>query len=218
MAHMATSSGRSHVIPAMDVDIDDARATYETNVLGPMLVIQSFIDYLIPARGLIINISSASSEIPYLFSSVYSATKAALMQYSRVLRMELKPFNVRVMTSMTGTVRSNFASGTGRILPSNSLYQPVADFYQRRLTFSQKTATMPHEVFARKLVSEALKGEGWLGGWIGGTPDYFWAGGMSTIVFLATLMPRWLSESLTSAYFQLPIMGKIIRAARRKAD
>ncbi|KAM4063046.1 short chain dehydrogenase [Hirsutella rhossiliensis] len=215
---LVNNAGRPHVIPALDVDLDDARATYETNVFGPMRMIQSFIDLLIPARGLIVNISSASSEIPYLFSSVYSATKAALAQYSRVLRMELKPFNVRVMTCMAGTVRSNFASGPGRTLPSNSLYQPVVDFYERRLTFSQTTSTMPHDVFAKKLVSQALLGEGWLGGWVGRSPDYIWAGGMSTVVFLGTLLPRWMSEGLTAGYFQMRRMGDKIKAARQKTD
>ncbi|KJZ76222.1 hypothetical protein HIM_04304 [Hirsutella minnesotensis 3608] len=214
---LINNAGRPHVIPALDVDIDDARETYETNVIGPMRMVQSMVGLLIPVRGLVINVASASCELPYLFSAVYSATKAALMQYSRVLRMELRPFGVRVMTCMAGTVRSNFASKPERALPAASLYQPVADFYERRLIFSQTTATMPNSVFAEKLVSQALRGEGWLGGWIGGTPDYLWVGGMSTLVFCGTFLPRWLLEGITAVYFQMPQMGSRIGAARQKA-
>ncbi|RCI12347.1 hypothetical protein L249_0472 [Ophiocordyceps polyrhachis-furcata BCC 54312] len=213
---LVNNAGRPCVMPALDNDLDDARATYETNVFGPMRMVQSFIDLLIPARGLILNIASGSAELPYLFSSVYSATKAALLQYSRVLRMELKPFNVRVTTCMAGTVRSNFTGGPQRPLPSKSLYQPVADFYSRRLAFSQNNRTMPHDVFAKKVVSQALLGEGWLGGWIGGTPDYLWVGGFSTLVFFSTWMPRWIAEGLTAVYFQMRAMGKRIQAARQK--
>ncbi|RDA90289.1 hypothetical protein CP533_1495 [Ophiocordyceps camponoti-saundersi (nom. inval.)] len=213
---LINNAGRPHVMPALDDDLEDARATYETNVFGPMRMVQSFIDLLIPTRGLIINVASGSAELPYLFSSVYSATKAALLQYSRVLRMELKPFNVRVMTLMAGTVRSNFASGPQRTLPSNSLYQPVADFYNRRINFSQTTSTMPHDVFAKKVASQALLGQGRLGGWIRGTPDYLWVGGLSTLVFFSTWMPRWMSEGLTAVYFQMRAMGKKIQAARQK--
>ncbi|RDA86855.1 hypothetical protein CP532_1384 [Ophiocordyceps camponoti-leonardi (nom. inval.)] len=213
---LVNNAGRPCVMPALDNDLDDARATYETNVFGPMRMVQSFIDLLIPARGLILNIASGSAELPYLFSSVYSATKAALLQYSRVLRMELKPFNVRVTTCMAGTVRSNFASGPKSSLPSKSLYQPVADLYNKRLTFSQTARTMPHDVFAKKVVSQALLGEGWLGGWIGGTPDYLWAGGFSTLVFIATWMPRWMSEGITAIYFRMRAMSKKIQAARQK--
>ncbi|PHH86719.1 hypothetical protein CDD83_9853 [Cordyceps sp. RAO-2017] len=71
---LVNNAGRPHVFPALDNDIEDARLTYETNVLGPMLMVQSFIDLLIPARGLIINVSSASSEVPYLFNPLVSAS------------------------------------------------------------------------------------------------------------------------------------------------
>ena len=87
-----------------------------------MLMAQAFISLLIPARGLMINISSASTVMPYLFGGVYSASKCALNTYSMNLRMELKPFHVRVMVSMTGTVRSNIASRPERTLPTDSLY------------------------------------------------------------------------------------------------
>jgi 1-acylglycerone phosphate reductase len=181
-----------------------------------MLMVQAFISLLIPARGLIINISSASTEIPYLFSGVYSATKGALNTYSRVLRMELEPFNVRVMVSMTGTVRSNFASRPERTLSSDSLYQPVEDMYIKRLGFSQKTDTMPTETFAVGLVNAALKGEGWFGRWIGGTPDWYWGGGMTKLVWLGTLMPRWLSEKLTAMFFEMSTMVRRIQEAGQK--
>lgn len=204
------------MIPALDFDLDDARTTYDTNVFGPMLMAQAFVPLLIPARGLIVNVSSASTEVPYLFSGVYSASKGALNTYSRILRMELKPFNVRVMISMTGTVRSQIASRTERALPTGSLYLPVDDMYQRRLTWSQRAGTMPAEDFASKFVTQALKGEGWLGGWIGGTPEWYWGGGMTGLVWFTTLWPRWLSESFTSLYFGIGTMTSKIQQARAK--
>ena len=181
-----------------------------------MLMVQAFISLLIPTRGLILNVSSASTEIPYLFGAVYSSSKGALNTWSRALRMELKPFHVRVMVSMTGTVRSNIASRAERELPESSLYRPVDDFYQRRLTFSQKNATMATEVFAVKLVAQALKGEGWLGGWIGGAPNYFWAGGMSTLVWISGFLPRWMSENATAFYFGIGKMARRIKQTHKK--
>ena len=61
-----------------------------------MAMVQAFIDQLAAAKGLIINISSLSSITPYLFGSVYCATKAAINAYSRTLRLELAPLGVRV--------------------------------------------------------------------------------------------------------------------------
>lgn len=178
------------------------------------MMVQGFISLLISARGLIVNISSCSAEVPYIFAGVYAGSKGALNSYSRVLRQELKPFNVRVMVSMTGTVRSNIANLSDRPLPSSSLYQPAADYYSWRLTYSQKTSTMPNQEFAKKLVTQALKGEGYLGGLIGGSPEWFWGGGMSYLLWISTFMPRWLSESLVARMLQVPKMVRKIREAR----
>ncbi|KAM0211343.1 hypothetical protein ACHAQI_005299 [Fusarium lateritium] len=215
---LVNNAGRTHTIPALDIDLDDVRATYEVNVFGPMLMVQAFAPLLIEARGLVLNISSTSTLVPYIFGAIYSSTKGAINVWSRALRLELKPFNVRVMTAVTGTVRSNIASRTHRSLPENSLYIPIQDFFERRLTFSQRTATVPTEVYARKLVTQALRGEGYLGGLIGGTPDYFYAGGMATKVWLLSCMPRWVSESIIGIFFNIGGMTKKIQAARAKRD
>lgn len=215
--NVLTASGRTHTIPALDVDLDDVRATYETNVFGVMAMCQAFASLLIPARGLIVNISSVSSVVPYLFGAAYSSTKGALNTYSRVLRMELRPFNVRVMVSMTGTVRSNVANHFDRILPPDSLYQPVDDIFKERLTFSQNNGTIPADQFARRLVSQALKGEGYLGGWFGRTPDWMWAGGLAKTAWLLSLLPRTIAESIVGVYFRLSLIKRRIDEAKRRA-
>ncbi|KAF7553508.1 hypothetical protein G7046_g7080 [Stylonectria norvegica] len=216
---LVNNAGRTHTIPALDMDLDDVRATYEVNVFGPMSMSAEFAPLLIEARGLILMISSTSSVVPYLFGAIYSSTKGAINTYSRALRLELQPFNVRVMVAMTGTVRSNIASHFDRELPATSFYQPVQDVFQRRLKFSQTTATMPTEEYARKVVDQALKGEGWLGGWVGRTPDWYWAGGMSSIVWLTTCLPRWLSEwAVGNVFFGVSRLTKRISEARAKKD
>ncbi|KAH7129885.1 hypothetical protein B0J13DRAFT_133032 [Dactylonectria estremocensis] len=215
---LVNNAGRTHTIPALDMDLDDVRATYEVNVFGPMSMAKSFAPLLIPARGLIINISSTSSVIPYLFGALYSSTKGAINTYSRALRMELRPFGVRVMVAMTGTVRSNIASRTHRTLPADSLYMPVNDMFERRLTFSQNASPMDAEGYARRLVTQALKGEGWLGGWVGASPDWFWEGGMARLVWSITLLPRWMSEKVISIFFNMGTMTSRLQAAWAKKD
>ncbi|KAK7418445.1 NADPH-dependent 1-acyl dihydroxyacetone phosphate reductase [Neonectria punicea] len=213
---LINNAGRTHTIPALDMDLDDVRATYEVNVFGPMSMTKAFAPLLIPARGLILNISSTSSVVPYLFGAIYSSTKGAINTYSRAARMELRPLGVRVMVAMTGTVRSNIASHFDRALPAGSYYAPVGDVFQRRLTFSQNTATMPTEVYARKIAAQALRGEGWLGGWLGGTPDWYWAGGMADVVWATTLMPRWMSERAVAVFFKMGSMASRLQAAWEK--
>lgn len=211
-----TSSGRTHTIPALDIEIDDVRATYETNVFGPMFVVKAFAPQLIQARGLIINISSTSAQVPYLFGAIYSSTKGAIDTWSRALRLELKPLGVRVMVAITGTVRSNIASRQHRSLPADSYYQPIRDVFEKRLTFSQNNATMPTEEYAKALVSQALRGEGYLGGWLFGTPDWFWKGGLSRVVWFTTLLPRSWSEAAYGIYWGVASMTSRLSASLSK--
>lgn len=176
-------------------------------------MVQAFISLLIPARGLVLNICSISSQAPYLFGSVYASTKGAMDVYSRTLRLELMPLGVRVTMAMTGTVKSNIASRQHRVLPAGSFYQPVKDIFEKRLTFSQTNSTMSTEVYARQLVTNALKGEGWLGGWFGRTPDYFWYGGKSGLVHFTTWLPLWMADSFHSIFWGIASMTNRIKAA-----
>jgi 1-acylglycerone phosphate reductase len=196
--------------------MDDVRQSYEANVFAPMAMCQAFASLLIPARGLILQISSVSSIMPYLFASIYASTKGALNSYSRVLRMELKPFNVRVMVAMTGTIRSNIMNHFDRVLPSDSLYKPVEDVFVQRLRFSQTRGTMDTHAYAKGVVAQALKGEGWLGGWFGRTPDWYWAGGFSYGAWiLDTLLPSRLADMAVAWFFKVGVWSKRIRAGKR---
>lgn len=176
-----------------------------------MAMVQAFIDQLIAAKGLIINISSLSSITPYLFGSVYCASKAAVSAYSRTLRLELAPFGVRVMVSMTGTVKSNTASHGHRGLPENSLYQKVKHIFEWRLVFSQNHSTMDTTTFARRLVADSLRPErpGWLRSLVG-RPDWFWYGGLARAVWYGHCLGEWVVDAVIWKMLRMPEMVKLI--------
>lgn len=116
---------------------------------------QAFIPLLLSSRGLIINIGSVAAIIPYVFGSVYNASKAALHAYSQTLRLELAPFDVRVMVIVTGGVKSRIAR-TDRTLQNGSLYAEIERDFLRRTKHSQEGA-MPAEDYSRSVVRQALK-------------------------------------------------------------
>lgn len=205
------------MLPATDIDMDGVRSTFETNVFGVMAMCQAFIPLLIPARGLVLQISSISAVAADLYASVYSATKGAVNSYSRSLRLELRPFNVRVMVAVTGTVKSQIATKISQHLPEGSLYQPVNDMYVRRHQFSQETIPMDTDVYAAKIVAQAAKGEGWLGGWLGRSPDWYWTGGIARRTWLGQYFPtRWM-ENMVAALSESDEIEKRIHAAQEKA-
>lgn len=204
--------GRTHTHPATDIDLDDVRETFETNVFGVMAMCAAFADLLIAAKGLIINIASLAAITPYVFGSVYCASKGAVVSYSRTLRLELKPFGVRVMVAMTGTVRSQIASKPHRTLPENSIYQRIKEVFQKRLTFSQNNATVDTHVYARKLVSKALSYESplLLRAWFG-RPDWFWAGGWARGVWFSTWFGEWLLDFVLYRMIGIKKLERILK-------
>ena len=177
-----------------------------------MAMCQTFSDLLIEAKGLIINIASLAAVLPYVYGSVYSASKGAVVSYSRTLRLELRPFGVRVMVGMVGTVKSNISNVIHRTLPPDSLYQRVKDAFQWRLVFSQNNATLSTEALARHMVAKALAPEvpGILRTWFG-RPDWFWDGGLSTTVWLSSFIGEWLTDLVCYRKFRLPQLEAILR-------
>ncbi|KAI1095306.1 NAD(P)-binding protein [Rostrohypoxylon terebratum] len=214
---LVNNAGRTHTHPATDISLPDVRQTFETNVFSIMAMVQAFIDQLIAAKGLIINISSLSSLTPYVFGSVYCASKAAVAGYSRTLRMELAPFGVRVMCSMTGTVKSNTASQGHRVLPENSLYQAVKDIFEWRLVFSQNNSTIPTEQFARRLVADSLRPEqpAFLRRWFG-RPDWFWYGGLADLVWFGTCVGEWVVDAVCWRTFRMPEVVKLLEQQQQQ--
>ncbi|KAI1341727.1 NAD(P)-binding protein [Xylariaceae sp. FL0016] len=209
---LVNNAGRTHTHPATDIDMDDVRYTFETNVFAIMAMVQTFVDQLIAAKGLIINISSLSSLTPYVFGSVYCASKAAVAAYSRTLRMELAPFGVRVMVSMTGTVKSNTASQGHRSLPEDSLYLRAKEIFEWRLIFSQLNSTMDTPTFSKKLVSDSLKREWpvWLRAWIG-RPDWFWYGGLASLVWFGHSVGEWLVDLICWRKFKMAQLKRLVQ-------
>jgi 1-acylglycerone phosphate reductase len=181
-----------------------------------MAMTRSFIDLLIPARGLIINVASISALIPYVFGSVYASSKAAVCSYSRSLRQELRPFGVRVQVVMAGAVRSNISANTAktRVLPSDSLYARVRHLYERRQGYSQSKASgsLPTEVFARKLVDKALASEvaPFWRSWFG-RPDWLYYGGMTRLLWWGSVLGEWVTDLGSWRMFRLHELEAIVQ-------
>ncbi|KAF3014497.1 hypothetical protein E8E14_011187 [Neopestalotiopsis sp. 37M] len=209
---LVNNAGRTHTHPALDISLPDVRETFETNVFGPMAMVSAFSDMLVAAQGLVINVASLAAVVPYVFGSVYCASKGAVVSYSRTLRLELRPLGVRVMVVMAGTVASNIASQGHRSLPPGSWYESVQDIFERRLVFSQTDSTVSTESFAERVVAAAVRGETpeFLRGWLG-RPDWLWTGGLANLVWLGTWIGEWVIDLVCWRKFELYKMPMPVR-------
>ncbi|KAB8258893.1 hypothetical protein BDV32DRAFT_150977 [Aspergillus pseudonomiae] len=182
--YLVNNAGRNYTVPAMEVDLAEARATFETNLFSVINMCQTFLPLLKKTQGTIVQIGSIAGVIPYVFGSVYNASKAALHSFSDTLRVELAPFGVNVTTVVTGGVQSRIAR-VKRTLAPNSLYAPIEDEYNRRVIHSQDGA-MPHTAYAKSVVAQILYGSApwrWLWPWAHGRKSWIWEGNKSWVVW-----------------------------------
>lgn len=84
--------------PLEYVTQDDLRRLFDVNVFGQLAVTQAFLPMLHRSRGRIVNMSSVGAHIAIPFGGVLNACKAAFGMLSDTLRMELRPFGIRVST------------------------------------------------------------------------------------------------------------------------
>ena len=88
------------------LDLDDLRRCLEVNTIAPAAVIQALIPLLRKAAGRIVMISSESGFCSTPLVSPYSASKFALEALTDGLRLELKPWNIDVVSVQPGAIQT----------------------------------------------------------------------------------------------------------------
>lgn len=91
------------------IDMHVTEKMFRVNVLGLMYVTQKIAQQMIESgRGQIFNIASVAGKIATPKSTMYSATKFAIVGFSNALRLELRPLGVQVTTVNPGPMATNF--------------------------------------------------------------------------------------------------------------
>ncbi|KAL6855657.1 NAD(P)-binding protein [Trichoderma novae-zelandiae] len=145
-----------YTMTAIDTDVDAVRRMFDVNVFGPMRMVHHFHGMLIQATGTIVNIGSIGGVVPYMYGASYNASKAALHHYSNTLRLEMSPFNVKVLTVISGEVGTNILKNdVHRKLPEESYYSPLADEFRDHVRRTPKTTSRFE--YASNVVSQSLR-------------------------------------------------------------
>lgn len=92
-----------------EFDLADAKKMFDVNVLGMMYFTQKIALSMVEKRqGHIFNVASMAGKMATPKSTIYSATKFAVLGFSNALRLELKPANVWVTTINPGPIATEF--------------------------------------------------------------------------------------------------------------
>jgi len=181
---LINNAGLLCVAPVLDVSLETAEKTFQTNVFGVLRTQRAVVPHMAERKsGLVINVGSVTAIIPIPFGGIYAATKAAVRSITEALYNECRPLGVDVMLIEPGGVRSNLATNTVQRyeLPSNSLYKDYIDSIMARIYISQGHSSMKTDEFADFVVKNSL----------GPKPArYLSIGDKSTVMWILGLLPR----------------------------
>lgn len=102
---LVNNAAKSSMGALTEVEDEEWRRTFTVNIDAPFVATRAALRIMIPQRsGSIVNIASTNGRRAMTGMSVYSATKAALIHFSKVAAMEAAPHNVRVNALAPGMV------------------------------------------------------------------------------------------------------------------
>ncbi len=94
-----------------DIEIDEAKALFETNFYGVLRVCKAVLPAMrSQGSGTIVNVGSLSGLLAIPFEGMYCASKYALEGLTEALRMEVRPFGVQVSLIEPGDYRTQLTA------------------------------------------------------------------------------------------------------------
>ena len=132
--HLINNAGIGIIKRLVDSDLDDFKKQINTNLYGVFNFTKAVLPGMIKrTSGSIINISSLASKNSFIGGTMYSASKHALMGFTKSLMLEVREYNIRVVAICPGSVDTRFGSGSkldprssGRILLPEDVAEVVA--------------------------------------------------------------------------------------------
>lgn len=100
--------------PLEGLDAESLRRQLEVNVVGQVAVTQAVLPLLRAARGRIVFISSISGRVSTPFMGAYAASKFALEGMADALRVELRPWGIRVVLVEPGSIDTDLWRNAGQ--------------------------------------------------------------------------------------------------------
>ncbi len=95
-----------------DIKTFQIKEMINVNFLSPMILVKNHLKEIKKQKGFIITISSTSATHPARLGVVYSATKAAMRQFSKSLFEEVRKSRVKVSTIVPDLTITNFHQKT----------------------------------------------------------------------------------------------------------
>jgi uncharacterized oxidoreductase len=126
-------------------DLADAEATIATNLVAPIRLIDALVDHLSATPdSAVVNVTSGLGFVPLPKAATYSATKAAMHNYTVALRKMLAG-KVEVIELAPPAVQTDLTPGQA----TRKGYQPLDEFADEVMSLFARTPTPPEILVER---------------------------------------------------------------------
>lgn len=106
---LVNSAGIGDMVAVVNEPLASIQKMVNVNMLATMYLSRCVAKKMMDqGYGAIINVASLAGKIPTPNSAVYSATKAGIIQFDNILRMEVADYGVQVLTVNPGPVATHF--------------------------------------------------------------------------------------------------------------
>lgn len=144
---------------------EESRTQVNTNVFGPLFVMQAALDGMRARHtGTIVNVSSIAAKDPNAISALYAASKAALEAMSEALAKEVAPFGISILIIEPGAFRTKFLHSmvlAKEVCPDHYKETPVGTMLDK---FNKMTGNQVGDpVKGVERMFEVITGEGMAG-------------------------------------------------------
>lgn len=156
---LVNNAGFALLGPIEGVPLDALREQLEVNFFGHIAVTQALLPQLRASRGRIVFTSSLSGRIATPLTGAYNASKFALEGAADALRMELKPWGIRVAlvepaqiaTDIWGNAEADFDAAIAAMpQAAQELYAGHGEGFRKSIPLSQKLAA-PADAVAKSI-------------------------------------------------------------------
>jgi 1-acylglycerone phosphate reductase len=219
---LVNNAGAAYNIPMLDASIPELYKQFELNVFGPIRVVQAFFPLLrksTAATKLLVNHTSSAPSVTMPFFGPYRASKIAMSAFSESLRLELQPFDIKVIDLKTGGIKTHFfdnvkasaLTNTSTSLPAASPYLPGKDKIEHFMREGMPQEGSDPDDWARQVVSDLSKHDG------RNAPHQIWRGKSASQAWLAdTVIPVGWLDGIMKKASGFDIAEKLIRGAEKQ--
>jgi NAD(P)-dependent dehydrogenase (short-subunit alcohol dehydrogenase family) len=101
---LVNNAGVIEIVPLAHSSTVHVTRTFDTNVIGLIEVTRLALPLLTSSKGVIVNVASTQADQPMATTSVYAASKAAVLALTRAWAKELGPLGIRVNAVSPGPI------------------------------------------------------------------------------------------------------------------